>query len=200
MGTKGRGLVLAWCCGLLMVAGCAKEEVVQKDQPLAPATVTAQAREDAQARKSDATPATKQTLPAEAVTTPAVAESSRQQASTAASQQEQLSAGLERIYFDFDSAGLSSAARQTLAKNAAALKKSSIKVRIEGNCDERGSDEYNLALGEKRARAAMQYLTTMGIAADRLSVISFGKEKPVDAGHDETAWANNRRDDFVTVR
>ena len=199
MGTK-RGLVLAWCCGMLMVAGCAKEEVVQKDAPLAPSAVTAQTRDDAQARKSDAKAAPKQPLTAEAVTSPAVAESSRQQASAAAGQQEQLGAELERIYFDFDSAGLSAAARQALEKNAKALKKSGIKVRIEGNCDERGSDEYNLALGEKRARVAMQYLTTMGIAADRLSVISFGKEKPADAGHDETAWTKNRRDEFVAIR
>ena len=73
------------------------------------------------------------------------------------------------------------------------------KVRIAGNCDERGSDEYNLALGEKRAKAAMEYLVTMGIPSERLSFISYGKEKPVDAGHNETAWTMNRRDDFTVV-
>ncbi len=196
MGTKGKGLVLAWCCGLLFAGGCAKEEVLQKDAPLAPAAATAQ---EAPAVKSDAR-ATKPLSP-EAVTSPAVAESGRQPASTAAVRQEQLSAGLERVYFDFDSAGLSAAARHTLAKNAEVLKRNGgLKVRIEGNCDERGSDEYNLALGEKRARAAMQYLTTMGISADRLSTISFGKEKPAEAGHDEAAWAKNRRDEFVAVK
>lgn len=74
-----------------------------------------------------------------------------------------------------------------------------IKVRIEGNCDERGSDEYNLALGERRAQVAARYLTTLGISGERLSTISYGKEKPVDPGHDENAWARNRRDDFVII-
>ena len=76
-------------------------------------------------------------------------------------------------------------------------KNSALKVRIEGHCDERGSDEYNLALGERRAKAAMNYLVTLGIADKRLSVISYGKEKPVDPGHDEAAWAKNRRAEFV---
>ena len=70
-------------------------------------------------------------------------------------------------------------------------------MRIEGHCDERGSDEYNLALGEQRAQAAARYLTTLGISGERLSTISFGKEKPADPGHDENAWAKNRRDEFI---
>ena len=108
---------------------------------------------------------------------------------------------LEKIYFDFDSYRVSEAARSILAKDAGVMKKdSAVKVRIEGNCDERGSDEYNLALGEKRAEAAKRYLVTMGISADRLSVISYGKEKPVDPGHDEAAWAKNRRDDFIIIK
>ena len=112
----------------------------------------------------------------------------------------QLQAALQTIYFDFDSYKLSDAARASLVNNAESLKKDAVdKVRIEGNCDERGSDEYNLALGERRAKAAMQYLITMGIPADRLTFISYGKEKPVDPGHDEAAWAKNRRDDFIVV-
>jgi len=67
----------------------------------------------------------------------------------------------------------------------------------EGNCDERGSSEYNLALGERRARAAKKYMTNMGVSEKRLSIISYGKEKPADQGHDETAWSQNRRDEFV---
>ncbi len=105
---------------------------------------------------------------------------------------------MAKIYFDFDSYNLSGAARSDLVKNAKLLKKDSVgKVRIEGNCDERGSDEYNLALGEKRANVAMRYLVTLGIPAERLSVISYGKEKPADPGHDEAAWARNRRDEFA---
>jgi peptidoglycan-associated lipoprotein len=87
---------------------------------------------------------------------------------------------------------------EALVKDAEILKQQkSIKVRIEGNCDELGSDDYNLALGEKRAKAALKYLETLGIPSDRLSTISYGKEKPADLGHDEAARAKNRRDELV---
>jgi peptidoglycan-associated lipoprotein len=75
-----------------------------------------------------------------------------------------------------------------------------IRIEIQGNCDERGSSEYNLALGEKRAKAAKSYVTKLGVAADRIDVVSFGKEQPLDPGHNEAAWAKNRRDDFVIVK
>ncbi len=105
---------------------------------------------------------------------------------------------LARIHFDFDSYVLTASARKTLAQNAEVLKAlSGVKVRIEGHCDERGSDEYNLALGERRAQAAMNYLATLGVPASRMSTISFGEEKPLDPGHDESAWAKNRRAEFV---
>ena len=112
----------------------------------------------------------------------------------------ELKIGLESVYFDFDSSVLSQEARKKLVKNAEKLSKDGkVKIRIEGNCDERGSDEYNIALGERRAKAAMQYLATLGIPEKRLSSISYGKEKPAVEGHDETAWAKNRRDEFVIV-
>jgi len=108
---------------------------------------------------------------------------------------------LDTIYFDFDSYLLSQEARNALVKHAEVLKKdSAVTVKIEGNCDERGSDEYNLALGEKRARSAMQYLMTMGVPEPRLSIISYGKEKPAAVGHDENSWAKNRRDEFVITK
>ncbi len=74
---------------------------------------------------------------------------------------------------------------------------SGVDIRIEGHCDERGSDEYNLALGERRAQAAMNYLATLGVPASRMSTISYGEEKPLDPGHNEEAWAKNRRAEFV---
>ncbi len=112
-----------------------------------------------------------------------------------------MTSALEKIYFDFDSSALSDQARKTLTGNADYLRKNAVaKLRIEGNCDERGSAEYNIALGEKRAEAAKKYLVTMGIPADRLATISYGKEKPADPGHDESAWAKNRRDDLRSCR
>ncbi|MFQ5877826.1 MAG: peptidoglycan-associated lipoprotein Pal [Acidobacteriota bacterium] len=105
---------------------------------------------------------------------------------------------VKRIHFDFDKYDLRPDALQVLRENAAALKQySELKVRIEGHCDERGTVEYNLALGEKRARAARDYLVSAGIPARRLSIISFGKERPLDTGHNERAWALNRRAEFI---
>jgi len=102
------------------------------------------------------------------------------------------------IYFDFDKYDLRQDAMRALDDNAARVKEhAQLKVRVEGNCDERGTVEYNLALGEKRARAGRDYLVSKGIPGHRLTIISYGKERPVDPGHNESAWAKNRRDDFV---
>ncbi len=101
-------------------------------------------------------------------------------------------------FFEYDSAELSADARAALDANAAVLKKyPTWAVTIEGHCDERGTAEYNLALGERRAVAAQAYLTSLGIAADRLKTVSYGKEFPFDPGHDEAAYAKNRRAHFV---
>lgn len=111
-----------------------------------------------------------------------------------------LESQLATIHFDFDSYALTNSARELLQKNATVLKDNgNVKIRIEGNCDERGSDEYNLALGEKRAKSAMQYLVTLGVEPNRVTVISYGREKPFETGHNDIAWALNRRDDFVVI-
>jgi peptidoglycan-associated lipoprotein len=105
---------------------------------------------------------------------------------------------LRTVYFDFDDFRLRSDARSTLEQNGSWLKSNpDVKVEIQGSCDERGSEEYNLALGQKRADAARQYLVDLGVDGSRLSTISFGEERPAVSGHDESAWAKNRRDDFV---
>ncbi len=102
------------------------------------------------------------------------------------------------IYFDFDDFGLKSRARQDLQHNATLLdKRSDARVEIQGNCDERGAEEYNLALGKKRAEAARRYLVDLGVKSSRITTISFGEENPVVRGRNESAWAKNRRDDFV---
>ena len=108
---------------------------------------------------------------------------------------------LDPIYFDFDKSNLKPEAIATLKKDAQALKQNpSMKVRIEGNCDERGTSEYNMALGDRRAVSAMKYLTTLGIAADRMTAISYGKEKPSCTEHNEACWSKNRRDDLNVLK
>jgi peptidoglycan-associated lipoprotein len=101
-------------------------------------------------------------------------------------------------YFDYDKADIRPDARASLSTTADFLKKyPSIKVTIEGHCDERGSTEYNLGLGDRRANAVKQYLVSLGISADRMGTVSFGKEKPFCMEHNEACWQQNRRGHFV---
>jgi peptidoglycan-associated lipoprotein len=101
-------------------------------------------------------------------------------------------------YFDYDKADIRPDAREALSKTAEFLKNyPQLKVTIEGHCDERGSTEYNLGLGDRRANAVKHYLSSLGIAADRLSTVSFGKEKPFCTESNETCWQQNRRGHFV---
>jgi peptidoglycan-associated lipoprotein len=103
------------------------------------------------------------------------------------------------IYFDFDKYALRPGDREILNQNAQVLKENrTVKIRIEGNCDERGTVEYNLALGEKRARAAMEYLVNLGIGADKISIITYGKER-ANRCTSESCWSKDRRDDFIIV-
>jgi len=105
------------------------------------------------------------------------------------------------IYFDFDKSNIREDQRARIEKNASFLKQNlAVKVRIEGNCDERGTNEYNMALGERRAINAKKYLVNLGVHGDRMHTISFGEEKPLLHGHDEYSWAQNRRDDFVLIK
>jgi peptidoglycan-associated lipoprotein len=102
--------------------------------------------------------------------------------------------GTDRVLFDYDSFGLDDEDKAVLAKQADWLKANSgVRVTIEGHCDERGTREYNLALGDRRAAAVKTYLVGLGIGADRLATISYGKEKPEALGSDDSAWAQNRR-------
>ena len=100
------------------------------------------------------------------------------------------------IYFEYDSSTLSEDARASLTRLAPAASQDGATVRIEGNCDERGSVEYNLALGQRRADAAKSYLVRSGVPAARITAISYGEERPKAQGHDEDAWRENRRDDI----
>ncbi len=110
-------------------------------------------------------------------------------------------AGLSTVHFGYDKANLDSDAKKTIAANADWIKShAGAKVQIEGHCDQRGTIEYNVALGERRANAVKAYLVSLGIKADRLSTISYGKEKPVDNGDSAAAMSKNRRANFVPAQ
>ena len=157
----------------LLCTGCAKEAPP-------PSTPEAQPR-----------PAAPALAPAPA---PGLGEAARQQRF----QQSLQACQNQDIHVDFDTYDLRPDARAILERKAAFLKENgSVRTQIEGHCDERGTSAYNLVLGECRAHAATQYLATAGINAARLSTMSYGKERPLDPGHNEVAWAKNRRDTFV---
>jgi peptidoglycan-associated lipoprotein len=111
---------------------------------------------------------------------------------------EEVLPSLVTVYFDYDDSALRPDAKDGLRRNAEYLRsKAQAKAELQGNCDERGTEEYNLALGKRRAEAAKQYLTDLGISAQRLTTVSFGEENPASPGQGESAWAKNRRVDFI---
>jgi peptidoglycan-associated lipoprotein len=113
---------------------------------------------------------------------------------------EELSRQLEPAYFAYDSAELSERARASLQKNADWLRKwTSTRVTLEGHCDSRGTNEYNLALGERRAAAARDYLVSLGVGGDRLSIVSKGEEQPFCMDENESCWQQNRRAHFIVT-
>ena len=105
----------------------------------------------------------------------------------------------EPVYFDFDSSRVKPGEMSKIESVASALKGNSKKLVVEGHADERGTAEYNRALGERRAQACREELVKKGIAADRISTISYGEDRPAELGHDEGSWAKNRRCEFITV-
>jgi peptidoglycan-associated lipoprotein len=107
---------------------------------------------------------------------------------------------LKDVYFDFDKYDIRPGDTEILKANAALLmKQPNMKIQIEGHCDERGTSEYNLALGQRRANSTKKYLTSLGFPEGRISTISYGEEKPFDPGHNEEAWSKNRRAHFVIL-
>ncbi len=177
-------LVLMFLLLSLMISGCAKKPVAT-DEPLVEVEETTVVVDPEQPMAVIEEPIDEAALAREA------AEAAEQRAKS----------GLERIHFEFDQYVLTDGAKQTLADNAALLKAApNVEVQIEGHCDERGSDEYNLALGEKRALATKNYLVSLGVPASRMSTISYGEELPLDFAQTEDAWAKNRRAEFKIRR
>jgi peptidoglycan-associated lipoprotein len=214
------GALLILSFGLLLTSGCAKDQV-KPDEGIAgtkaaPAAQETQAASQQKAAAADQQAAAERAAAEKAAAERAAAEKAaaeraaaeraaaeRAAAEKAAAQQqlEDAARNLKTIHFDFDQYVLRQQDRDILYNNAEfLLKKYKGKVKLEGHCDERGSDEYNLALGENRAKAAVNYLLTLGVPAEQLSIISYGKERPVDPGHTEEAWAKNRRVDFVIIK
>ncbi len=197
MGRRGAHLTIMLLLVLgVVAAGCAKRPAttsVAAPPPSAPAPAAPPATPapapstPAPAAPVPSTPSTPAPAPAPAATTarPAPAEF--------ASIPE-----LKDIHFDFDKYDIRPDAARTLDANAAWLKSNGNQLLlIEGHCDERGTNEYNLALGERRAKAAMNYLVSQGVQASRITIISYGEERPLCTEHTETCWAQNRRDHFL---
>lgn len=189
----------------LAFSGCAKHDLVKKDESATPLTAPLQKDAVANPAQPSDSAATQQAIVSSQPAPPPVSAEGDQGGAAQAGVGHKdggadLRRGLATIYFGFDSAALNDQARQKLVEDLELLKRhASQSVRIEGYCDERGSDEYNLALGERRAQAAARYLVTLGVPTQRLSTISYGNERPADPGHDESAWSKNRRDEFVVV-
>ena len=200
------GLFLILAFSLTIFSGCAEKKAVVKDEALqeqkvaaaqegAPAAVTA---DDEAARKAKEAADREAALKEQA----AKDEAARREAARAAWAKKNAEAlvglSLQNIYFDYDKSAIRPDAREILKANAEIFtKNSSAKIVVEGHCDERGTAEYNMALGERRAQEAKQYLVNLGIDASRIETISYGKERPLDNRSTEEAWAQNRRAQFL---
>ncbi len=172
-------LVLAFALGsVFTLASCAKK-VGKVEEPVRPAATTAAPAAPAPAPTAPAAPSTKPVEDATAMRAAVQAFEST------------------HVYFDYDKSDIKAEAKPVLEKKAEFLRANAqYKVTIEGYCDERGTNEYNMALGDRRAKSAMKYLNALGISANRMSTVSYGEEKPADPGHNEAAWAKNRRAEF----
>lgn len=208
------GLVaIVLCLSVAFLAGCAKKStlreqaVVTQDQkpaagaPAAAAAPVAQAPDDAAARERALR---EQALRDDAAARAAAEKAAKEAADRAKKDAAAKAAAILKelqiadIFFDYDKYNLKPLAQTTLKNGAPAyLKYRDYKLVVEGHCDERGTAEYNLALGEKRAMEAAKFLADLGIEKDRIKTISYGKEMPLDKGNNEDAWAKNRRAHFV---
>jgi len=171
-------IVLGLTFSLIFFSGCAKKEVVKEESATKEQTMAAKQSGAEEKRTAKEGPAT-------ATTEEAAAMAKREKI-------------FVDIHFDFDKYNLKPEAREILKKQGDWLAShATASVLIEGNCDERGTEEYNLALGQRRADAAKKYFVELGLDKKKIKTISYGKDRPLDPGHNEEAWAKNRRDHFV---
>ncbi len=187
------GVSIALVACLIFVGGCAKKTVkTEESAATKPAATTADVEP---APSAPAEPAFGEEEPLDSGRAPSATSTSKYRILEG-----RTTAPMLPIYFDFDKYNIRPDQKKRLIANAEFLKKNpQVIIRIEGNCDERGTNEYNMALGERRAMSAKKYLVDLGIDAGRIRTISYGEERPLNRGHDEYAWSQNRRDDFVIM-
>jgi peptidoglycan-associated lipoprotein len=193
------GLIIVLAFSLSMFAGCAEKKSVVKEGAAQDQQVTSdQAAKDA-AAKAETDRLARERAEREAADRLAKESAEKEQvAKVEAAATSATEDAIKDIYFDFDKSNIRPDAREVLKANADYfLKNSATSMIVEGNCDERGTAEYNMALGQRRAAEAKKYLVNLGVKESKIKTISYGKERPIDAGHDEDAWAKNRRDHFV---
>ena len=188
MSFSSRSLLVA---ALAAVAACGGKQ--PPEQP-APAPAPTAQPDDQAARDKARADSIEAARRAQAERDKAAADAAAKAAALKASLMQDLAA---MIHFDFDKSDIKADDESNLNRKAAILaSNSAVHIRVAGHCDERGSDEYNLALGNRRAASAKRYLVGKGVDGSRIETVSFGEERPLDPGHDETAWAKNRRDEF----
>jgi len=184
-----RYLVMACVVGSLFVGGCAKQKVQSDKDMVAPAAPKAEVQSSVKA-DTGVGAGKEESLASKWIG-----------GDSGAVLEGRTTAPMLPIYFDFDKSDIKADQSDRIKKNGDLLIGSAqVRVRVEGNTDERGTNEYNMALGERRAVTAVKYLVNMGVAEGRIDTLSFGEEKPLNFGHDEMAWSQNRRDDFVIVK
>lgn len=200
------GLFLIFAFSLTIFSGCAEKKAVVKDEAIqeqkvaaaqegAPAAVTA---DDEAAKRAKEAADREAALKEQAAKDEAARKAAARAAWAKKNAEALVDLNLQNIYFDYDKSGIRPDAREILKANAEIFtKNSSSKIVVEGHCDERGTAEYNMALGERRAQEAKQYLVNLGIDASRIETISYGKERPLDNRSIEEAWAQNRRAQFL---
>jgi peptidoglycan-associated lipoprotein len=196
-------MTVIFCISMMLMTGCAKKAVSKDEGLVAGDQKAAAAQSEADAKKKEAEAAAK-----EEATRKLAAEQQKEDvkelalkrdaAAAAAAEKEQTA--FEDIYFVFDKSTIEPEAREILKRLAGLLgSNKNYSLVVEGHCDERGTVEYNLALGQSRADAAMKYLVDLGLDKESIKTITYGKERPLDPGHDEEAWAKNRRAHFLTT-
>ena len=196
-------MTVIFCISIVLMTGCAKKAVSKDEGLVAGDQKAAAAQSEADAKKKEAEAAAK-----EEATRKLAAEQQKEDvkelalkrdaAAAAAAEKEQTA--FEDIYFVFDKSTIEPEAREILKRLASLLgSNKNYSLVVEGHCDERGTVEYNLALGQRRADAAMKYLVDLGLDKESIKTITYGKERPLDPGHDEEAWAKNRRAHFLTT-